>query len=119
MIREIQDRTRSGIASMESGTDTVRAGVVTTTQAREALERIIGIAERVDRVITQIAISQQSTAADQSSESLDSIHHLSNENLNEMARTASGIESLKSTAVTLEKQVDRFQIAEGQNYQAA
>jgi len=121
MIREIQDRTRSAIASMESGTDTVREGVVTTTQAGEALERIIGMAERVDRMITQIAIatSQQSTAADQSSESLDSIHHLSNENLNEMATTASGIESLKSTAVTLEKQVDRFQVSEGQSYQAA
>ncbi len=121
MIREIQDRTRTAISSMETGTDMVREGVVTTTQAGEALEKIIGMAERVDRMITQIAIatSQQSTAADQSSESLDSIHNLSNENLHEMATTASGIESLKTTAVTLEKQVDRFQVSEGQSYRAA
>lgn len=112
MIHGIQERTRIAIASMESGTGTVREGVVTTTQAGEALERIIGMAERVDRMITQIAIaaSQQATAADQSSASLDSIHSLSNDNLTEMATTAAGIENLRGTAVTLEKQVDRFHV---------
>ncbi len=112
MIQEIQDRTRKAIASMSAGTGTVEQGVVTTTQAGEALERIIGMAERVDRMITQIAIaaSQQATAADRSSESLDSIHSLSHENLTEMATTAAGIESLRGTAVRLEKQVDRFHL---------
>jgi methyl-accepting chemotaxis protein len=112
MIQEIQDRTRTAIASMEAGTGTVREGVITTTQAGEALERIIGMAERVDRMITQIAIaaSQQAAAADQSSASLDSIHSLSHENLTEMATTAAGIETLRGTAITLERQVDRFQV---------
>jgi methyl-accepting chemotaxis protein len=112
MIQGIQDRTRTAIASMESGTGTVQQGVVTTTQAGEALERIIGMAERVDRMITQIAIaaSQQAVAADQSSASLDAIHSLSHENLSEMATTAAGIESLRTTAVTLEQQVDRFSL---------
>ena len=112
MIGEIQDRTRTAIASMEAGTGTVREGVVTTTQAGEALERIIGMAETVDRMITQIAIaaSQQATAADQSSASLDSIHSLSHDNLTEMATTAAGIEGLRGTAVTLERHVDRFNV---------
>jgi methyl-accepting chemotaxis protein len=112
MIQGIQDRTRTAIASMESGTGTVEQGVVTTTQAGEALERIIGMAERVDRMITQIAIaaSQQAVAADQSSASLDAIHSLSHDNLTEMATTAAGIESLRTTAVTLEQQVDRFSL---------
>jgi methyl-accepting chemotaxis protein len=112
MIQGIQDRTRTAIASMESGTGTVQQGVVTTTQAGEALERIIGMAERVDRMITQIAIaaSQQTVAADQSSASLDAIHSLSHDNLTEMATTAAGIESLRTTAVTLEQQVDRFSL---------
>ncbi|WP_263365686.1 methyl-accepting chemotaxis protein [Edaphobacter bradus] len=115
MIQEIQDRTRVAIASMESGTGTVRQGVVTTNQAGEALERIIGMAERVDKMIAQIAIaaSQQAAAADQSSASLDSIHSLSHDNLVEMATTATGIESLRTTAVTLEEQVDRFQLQAG------
>jgi methyl-accepting chemotaxis protein len=97
---------------MESGTGTVEQGVITTTQAGEALEKIIGMAERVDRMIAQIAIaaSQQTVAADQSSASLDAIHSLSHENLTEMATTAAGIESLRTTAVTLEQQVDRFSL---------
>jgi methyl-accepting chemotaxis protein len=112
MIQGIQDRTKTAIASMESGTGTVEQGVVTTTQAGEALEKIIGMAERVDRMIAQIAIaaSQQAAAADQSSASLDAIHSLSNENLSEMATTAAGIESLRTTAVTLEQQVYRFSL---------
>ena len=112
MIQGIQDRTRTAIASMESGTGTVEQGVVTTTQAGEALERIIGMAERVDRMIAQIAIaaSQQAAAADQSSASLDAIHSLSHDNLTEMATTAAGIESLRTTAVTLEQHVDRFSL---------
>jgi methyl-accepting chemotaxis protein len=112
MIQGIQDRTKTAIASMESGTGTVEQGVITTTQAGEALEKIIGMAERVDRMITQIAIaaSQQAVAADQSSASLDAIHSLSHENLTEMATTAAGIESLRTTAVTLEQQVDRFSL---------
>jgi len=112
MIQGIQDRTRIAIASMASGTVTVEQGVTTTHQAGEALERIIGMAERVDRMITQIAIaaSQQASAADQSSSSLDSIHTLSHENLAEMATTAAGIETLRITAATLERQVERFQL---------
>jgi methyl-accepting chemotaxis protein len=109
-IKGIQDRTRIAIVSMASGTLTVQQGVATTHQAGESLERIIGMAERVDRMIAQIAIatSQQAAAADQSSASLDSIHALSHENLTEMATNATGIETLRATAVALEQQVERF-----------
>jgi methyl-accepting chemotaxis protein len=112
MIKGVQDRTRSAIASMASGTATVEQGVITTNQAGEALERIIGLAERVDRMITQIAIaaSQQAAAADQSSSSLDSIHTLSHDNLSEMSTTTAGIEGLRATAAALESQVERFHI---------
>jgi methyl-accepting chemotaxis protein len=112
MIREIQERTRTAIASMASGTVTVQQGVATTNQAGEALERIIGIAEQVDRMIAQIAIaaSQQAASADQSSSSLDSIHALSLDNLSEMSSTAASIESLRATAAALESQVERFRI---------
>jgi methyl-accepting chemotaxis protein len=112
MIQGIQNRTRTAIASMTSGTLTVEQGVVTTNQAGEALERIIEMAERVDRMIAQIAIaaSQQAASADQSSSSLHSIHDLSHENLTEMATTTAGIESLRATAAALERQVDRFRL---------
>ena len=110
MIQGIQERTRTAIASMASGNLTVEQGVVTTNQTGAALERIIGMTERVDRMIAQIAIaaSQQAASADQSSSSLDSIHTLSHENLTEMATTTAGIEGLRATATALERQVDRF-----------
>ena len=112
MIQGIQERTQTAVASMASGTVTVQQGVVTTNRAGEALERIIGIAEQVDRMITQIAIaaSQQAASADQSSSSLDFIHTLSNDNLSEMATTIAGIENLRATATTLESQVKRFRL---------
>jgi methyl-accepting chemotaxis protein len=70
------------------------------------------MAERVDRMITQIAIaaSQQADAANQSSSSLDSIHTLSQDNLTETATTTAGIESLRATAAALERQVERFRL---------
>jgi methyl-accepting chemotaxis protein len=116
MIQGIQDRTRIAIANMAAGNLTVEQGVITTNQAGEALERIIGMAERVERMITQIAIaaSQQAAAADGSSCSLDSIHTLSHENLAEMATTTAGIETLRSTASTLERQVERFRLGNPQ-----
>jgi methyl-accepting chemotaxis protein len=113
MIQGIQARTRTAVASMASGTETVEQGVATTNRAGQALERIIGMAERVDRMTAQIAIaaSQQAAAADQSSSSLDSIHTLSHENLSEIAIATAGIEGLRATAVTLERQVESFRLA--------
>ena len=112
MVAEIQERTRTVIASMGTGTSVAQQGVITTNQAGEALERIIGMAERVDRMTAQIAIaaSQQAVAADQSSASLDSIYSLSNDNLQEIATTAASIECLRLTAGNLEAQVDRFHV---------
>ena len=112
MIRDIQGRTHVAIASLAAGTATVEQGVATTHLAGEALERIIGMAERVDRMIAQIAIAatQQSVAANESSASLHSIYSLSHENLCEMATTAAGIETLRATAISLEQHVVRFQL---------
>jgi len=110
MIQGIQKRTRTAIVTMASGNRTVEQGVVTTNQAGEALSRIIGMAEQVDRMIAQIAIAtaQQAAAANQSSTSLDFIHSLSHQNLTEMSTTTAGIEGLRATANDLEHQVDRF-----------
>jgi methyl-accepting chemotaxis protein len=113
MIQAVQSRTLTAIDSMNGGSATVELGVSTTHRAGDALEGIIGMAERVERMITQIAIAagQQSAAADQSSYALDSIHTLSNENLAELATTAAGIDSLHRTARKLERKVERFRLA--------
>lgn len=112
MIQGVQQRTGGAVASMEAGTEMVSRGVVTTTQAGEALVRIIGMAERVERMIAQIAIAtqQQAAAADQSSASLDAIHALSDGNLKEMAANTRSVEELRSTTMAIERQMERFRL---------
>jgi methyl-accepting chemotaxis protein len=109
MILGIQQRTSAATAEMESGTRRMAEGAMSTRQAGDALQRIIGMADRVDTMIAQIAIAtaQQAAAADQSSASLDAIHALSGENLQEMATTAQGIEALREAAVAMEGQLER------------
>jgi methyl-accepting chemotaxis protein len=113
MIQAVQQRMRGAVASMENGTEMVHAGVATTTQAGAALEKIIGMAERVERMIAQIAIAttQQAAAADQSSTSLDAIHGLSDGNLTEMALSAERVDGLRATAEAIERQVELFRVA--------
>jgi methyl-accepting chemotaxis protein len=111
MIAGVQERIRLIMLGVEDGTRVVGQGVLTTQNAGEALVRLIGMAEQVDRMIAQIAIAaaRQADAADRSSHSLYSIHALANETVREMRTNTAAIEVLSSTAVKLERQVERFQ----------
>jgi methyl-accepting chemotaxis protein len=115
MIHGIQERTGQAVASMSEGTETVAAGMVTTGSAGEALEKIIGMVEQVDRMIAQIAIAseQQSTSASNSSSALNSIYQLGSENLNAMSLSVAGAEALRNSALDLEQQIEHFRIGKG------
>jgi methyl-accepting chemotaxis protein len=115
MIGGIQKRTSLAVASMNEGTQTVAAGMVTTGSAGEALEQIIGMVEQVDRMIAQIAIAseQQSASAKESSSALNSIYQLGNENLRAMNTSVAGAEALRNSALDLEQQIERFRIGKG------
>jgi methyl-accepting chemotaxis protein len=115
MIRGIQQRTGQAVASMSEGTETVAAGMVTTGSAGEALEKIIGMVEQVDRMIAQIAIAsqQQSTSASNSSSALSSIYQLGSENLSAMSLSVAGAEALRNSALDLEQQIEHFRIGKG------
>lgn len=110
MIEGVQQRTRIVSENMVTGAEQFSLARQIAQQAGDALERIIGMAERVDRMIAQIAIaaSQQAVAADQSSTSLDAIHTLSSENLSEIATRSNSIDELRSTLVSMEKWMERF-----------
>jgi methyl-accepting chemotaxis protein len=114
MIHGIQERTGHAVASMSEGTEIVAAGVVTTGSAGEALEKIIGMVDQVDRMIAQIAIAsqQQSSSAGNSSSALNSIYQLGNENLRAMNLSAAGADALRNSALDLEQQMERFRIGE-------
>jgi methyl-accepting chemotaxis protein len=112
MIHDIQERTGHAVASMNEGTQTVAAGMVTTESAGEALDKIIGMVEHVDRMIAQIAIAseQQSASASNSSAALNSIYQLGSENLSSMNNAVAGTEDLRNSALDLEQQIKRFHI---------
>jgi methyl-accepting chemotaxis protein len=115
MIRGIQNRTGVAVASMAEGTATVEAGMATTRRAGEALEHIIGMAESVDKMIAQIAVAavQQTSTASDSSAALHCIYQLGSENLIAMTSSVASAGSLRNSAVDLERQIERFQIADG------
>ena len=118
MIHGIQQRTGQAVASMSEGTETVAAGMVTTGSVGDALDKIIGMVEQVDRMIAQIAIAseQQSASAKDSSSALTSIYQLGSENLRAMNLSVAGVEALRNSALDLEQKMERFQI--GENHSA-
>jgi methyl-accepting chemotaxis protein len=103
---------------MSEGTETVAAGMVTTGSVGDALDKIIGMVEQVDRMIAQIAIAseQQSASAKDSSSALTSIYQLGSENLRAMNLSVAGVEALRNSALDLEQKMERFQI--GENHSA-
>jgi len=110
MIGDIQRQTNEAFSGVDAGRGGVAALVETTKKAGQSLDGIIGMAERVERMIAQIAIAtqQQAAAADQSSASLDAIHSLSDGSLTEMAESEKGVERLGEMAVEIERQMERF-----------
>jgi len=113
MILGIQKRTGTAVVSMAEGTTTVEAGMLTTGRAGEALERIIGMADSVDKMIAQIAVAamQQTSIANESSSALHSIFQLGSENLSAMSSSVAKAGALSDSAADLERQIERFQIA--------
>lgn len=118
MVRGIQNRTGTAIASMAEGTRTVEAGMLTTGRAGEALEKIIGMADSVDKMISQIAVAslQQTATANESSLALHSIYQLGSENLSAMSSSVSSAGALRNSAMELEQQIERFQTGEEQGH---
>jgi methyl-accepting chemotaxis protein len=90
----------------------VEAGMTTTSRAGDALEKIIGMAEQVDKMIAQIAVSsqQQTSTASHSSSSLHSIYQLGSENLTAMSNSVTSAELLSNSAQDLKKQIEKFRL---------
>jgi len=109
MIEGIQQHTRIQKAEMESERDMVRSSLTATRTAEAAMQRIIGCADGVEKMIAQIATAtmQQTTVAEESSGNLNAIRLLSDENLVAMAETAKGIEALNCAAVAMQEEVER------------
>jgi methyl-accepting chemotaxis protein len=114
MIGTIRTHTLEAVGAMETGTQTVEEGMVTTTRAGESLNRIIGMAGQVDQMIAQIATasSQQTTAAQQSSENLDVISKLGADGAAAIPATQRMIEAVETGARRLREYISQFRVEE-------
>lgn len=114
MIEGIQDHTQEAVQAMSSGTERVSRGMQITARAGESLKRIIAAAEQVDAMIAQIATAstQQSVAAQQSSQNLEVINRLGEEAAASTPVTQGYIDSVESGAHRLQEHIGRFCLAD-------
>jgi len=117
MVDTIRTHTLEAVEAMNTGTKTVEDGMVTTTQAGESLQRIIGMADQVDQMIAQIATAsaQQSNVAQQSSENLDVISKLGADGASAIPATQRMVEALETGARRLREYIGKFRVEDSTN----
>ena len=114
MIEGIRNHTHAAVEAMNSGTERVSRGMEITARAGESLKRIIGAADQVDSMIAQIAAAstEQSVAAQQSSQNLEVINRLGEEQDSSTQVTRGFIDSVESGAQRLQEHIAHFRIGE-------
>ena len=112
MIEQVQIETRAAVEKMQSGTQQVEKGVEVTGRAGESLKQIIGQADRVGEMVTQIATAatEQSSATEQVSGNMDQINRLVAESTEGAQQSAKACEQLSSLALELQNLVSRFKL---------
>lgn len=113
MISGIQAETRVAVEKMSSGTAQVERGVEATNRAGEFLKQIIGQADHVGEVVTQIAtaVTQQSSATQQVSTNMEQINQLVVESADGAQQSAQACEHLSGFALEMQHLVSRFNVA--------
>jgi methyl-accepting chemotaxis protein len=114
MIEDIRNHTQAAVSAMGSGTERVSRGMQITARAGESLKRIIAAADQVDTMIAHIATAstQQSVAAQQSSQNLEVINRLGEEQEASTPITRGFIDSVESGAQRLQEHIAQFRITE-------
>ncbi len=114
MIGGIRNHTQAAVDAMNSGTERVGRGMAITARAGESLKRIIAAADQVDTMIAQIATAstEQSVAAQQSSQNLEVINRLGEEQEASTPVTRGFIDSVESGAQRLQEHIAQFRIGE-------
>ncbi|MFH0733316.1 MAG: methyl-accepting chemotaxis protein [bacterium] len=112
MIRQIQTDTHGAVESMKSGTLEVERGIELVNEAGYTLKEIIKGAEEVVYVVGQVATvtEEQSSAAEQIDNNMQSINNVINENTSGLQQIARSAKDLTSLTNNLEKLIAHFKI---------
>ncbi len=112
MIRQIQQDTKSAVASMEQGTNQVGQGVELATKTGEALSKIQEMINATSGMIQQIASAaeEQSNATRQISGDLEAMTENTRQTTSGIAESAKACHELSTLAGDLQKTVNSFKV---------
>jgi len=112
MIRSIQDNTGTAVEAMRTGQSKVHTGVDKTKAVGEALQGIIGEAERVGDMISQIAtaVTEQSSASEEIRRTVEEIAKIIRESGEGSKQSALACNQLSELALDLQQTLQRFKL---------
>ena len=112
MIRQIQQDTKSAVASMDQGTHQVGQGVELANKTGEALSKIHSMINSTAGMIQQIASAaeEQSNATRQIASDLESMTQTTRETTSGVAESAQACHELSTLAGNLQKTVSAFKV---------
>ncbi len=112
MIKGIQDDTGKAVESMHSGTKEVEEGVKLSSEAGDALEKIVSSVQNVTDMIQQIsaAVEEQSSASDEIITSICDVATITNKNTDNAQASSESILQLNSMASELHNMVSTFKL---------
>jgi methyl-accepting chemotaxis protein len=115
MITTIQQDALTAAEAMHRGAERVDVGVNDVTSAGQSLQQIIGNAEKVQQMITQIASAstEQSATAEEVEGSMKEIAKLAEQTAHGAAHSATSCEELTTLAVNLKGLVSIFKTESG------
>ena len=112
MIRQIQQDTKSAVASMEDGTQRVMGGVELANKTGEALEKIQSMVNQTTTMIQQIAdaAEEQSSATRQIASDLEAVAQSTKEASGGVSESARASQDLSILATELQSLVGTFRV---------
>ncbi|MDR4502324.1 MAG: methyl-accepting chemotaxis protein [Nitrospirales bacterium] len=112
MIRQIQQDTKSAVASMEDGTQRVMGGVELANKTGEALEKIQSMVNQTTSMIQQIAdaAEEQSSATRQIASDLEAVAKSTKEASGGVSESAKASHDLSMLATELQSLIGTFRV---------
>ena len=113
-IKAIQTETSEAVRRMETGTEQVNTGVVTATQAGDALQQIVAKAQDVAGMIQSIAAAaeEQSTASEQVAHNIEKVSAVTEQTAQGTTQAAQAASQLLQRAERMNGLVARFKNTE-------
>ena len=112
MIKQIQTDTNQAVESMDKGTQEVDKGITLAEKAGQMLLGIVGNAESVADMVSQIAAAseQQASASEQISKNVEAISTVTQESASGVQQIAKTAEDLNRLTENLQKLLEKFNL---------